>query len=152
MTTINTNVINDADDADDADYDYDYDYDVDIIKLIGLASNLSLEKNKEEFIKNYSTVKEQMQMVDKILNYDVDEVDEVDEVDNIDEVDEVDEVDNIDEVDEVDNIDEVDKNDEKILMKFKKMSINELFEILEKNQHKISNPTNLLASEKESLL
>lgn len=99
MTDINPN----------QDPNINIDIDIDIIQLTNMVENLSTEKNKDEFIKNYSNVKEKIQLTDNML-------------------------------------------ESNMLGDLNKLSVNELFELLEKNQNKISNPSELMVSDLKMLL
>lgn len=76
-----------------------------VLNLVSQLENLGLEKEKDEFIKNYGNLKEQIEITDLILS------------------------------DSVESI--------KIFKKYEKMNINELFDLLEKNNEFIINPKNL---------
>jgi hypothetical protein len=117
--------------TDNINTNVDINSDIDIIKLINTVDNLSMEKDKDEFIKNYSKAKEQIVFVDKILNSD-----------NY----------NIQLNDTISDNNNDNDNDNNMTNYLNKLSLNELFEILEKNQHKISNPSKLLVSDLKTLL
>lgn len=95
---------------------------INIQNLINELKNIGHEKEKEEFIKNYSKIKEQIKMVDSIL-FDDTKNDIYCETINTDE------------------------NNE-----FKTKNINELLTILELNEDKIFNSTNLTVGELKSLM
>lgn len=98
---------------------------IDIHKLIDDLQNIGDEKNKEEFIKNYSKIKEQIKIVDEVLFNNGEN----------------------DENDENDKSDENDKGNE-----FKSKTINELLSALEHNEDKIFNSSNLTVGELKSLM
>jgi hypothetical protein len=96
---------------------------INIHKLIDDLQNIGDEKNKEEFIKNYSKIKEQIKLVDSILFNNDNEYDE--------------------EMDDEEN----DINDE-----FETNNIGELLSILEINEDKIFDSSNLTIGELKYLI
>lgn len=86
--------------------------DIDIKKLLSELETIGDEKQKDEFIKNYTRIKEQINIVDQILN---------------------------------------EHNDTQI-QEFEKNKINELFDILEKNEYKIFDSKSLNITELKTLM
>lgn len=107
---------------------------IDIYKLIDDLQNIGDEKNKEEFIKNYSKIKEQIKIVDNVLF-------------NIGENNKCNENEESEESEESEENNKNDKND-----KLKSKTINELLSVLEHNEDKIFNSSNLSVGELKSLM
>lgn len=101
---------------------------IDIYKLIDDLQNIGDEKNKEEFIKNYSKIKEQIKITDNVLFNS-------------------EENNNNDESDKNNETNKTDENDE-----FKSKTINELLSVLEINEDKIFDSSNLTVGELKSLM
>ena len=107
---------------------------IDIYKLIDDLQNIGDEKNKEEFIKNYSKIKEQIKVVDNVHF-------------NIGENNKCNENEESEESEESEENNKNDKND-----KLKSKTINELLSVLEHNEDKIFNSSNLSVGELKSLM
>lgn len=97
---------------------------INIHKLIDDLQNIGDEKNKEEFIKNYSKIKEQIKLVDTILLNNSNEYDK--------------------EMDDEENNKEMDE--------FESNNISELLSMLETNEDKIFDSSNLIVGELNSLI
>ena len=107
---------------------------INIYKFIDDLQNIGDEKNKEEFIKNYSKIKEQIKIVDNVLF-------------NIGENNKCNESEESEESEENEESEKNDKND-----KLKSKTINELLSELEYNEDKIFNSSNLSIGELKSLM
>ena len=110
---------------------------IDIHKLIDDLQNIGDEKNKEDFIKNYSKIKEQIKIVDNMLfnNGENNKYNESNESE------------------ETEESEESDKNNESIKNdNLKSKTINELLSVLEYNEDKIFNYSNLNIGELKSLM
>lgn len=103
-----------------------------IYKLIDNLQNIGDEKNKEEFIKNYSKIKEQIKIVDNVL-FNIGENNKYNE-----------------ESEESEEIEESEENEENDKLKSK--TINELLNVLEHNEDKIFNSSNLSVGELKTLM
>ena len=100
---------------------------ININKLIDDLENIGNEKNKEEFIKNYSKIKEQLKIVDTIL-FNTHNNKNDNESDN-----------------------ESDNNNE-INNEYESKNISELLSVLETNEDKIFNSSNLNVGELKTLM
>jgi len=86
-------------------YKYEKSKELTLLNLVTQLENLGSEKEKDEFIKNYGNLKEQIEITDLILSDSAEATE--------------------------------------IFKKYEKMNINELFNLLEKNNEFIINPKNL---------
>lgn len=103
---------------------------INIHKLIDDLQNIGNEKYKEEFIKNYSKIKEQIKLVDGVLlnnNY-------------------------INKSDKEVNDNEIDDEENYINDEFQSNNISELLSMLETNEDKIFDSSNLTVGELNSLI
>lgn len=103
---------------------------INIHELIDDLQNIGDEKNKEEFIKNYSKIKEQIKLVDSVLfNNNC-----------------------INKSDKEVNDNEIDDEENYINDEFESNNISELLSMLETNEDKIFDSSNLTVGELNSLI